>query len=108
MAEEEKESFISKPIGAVVILLVLIIGGLIYVLGRNRNGAENGTLQSSQTSGLSNEEKMKILENLKSAKAPELSAEEKAKILKNLKSSEAPELSESQKASILEALKNNR
>lgn len=107
---EEKDNFISKPIVAVIILLALIVGGLVYVLGRNKNGAgtENELLQSSKTSELSNEEKMKILKNLKSAKTPELNAEEKAKVLKNLKTTKAPELSDSQKASILEALKNNR
>lgn len=88
----------------VAIILVLILGGLVWLGSVSKQQAQRG----NGAPQLSEEEKAAILANLKNTKAPELSATEKAAILKNLQNTKAPELSAEEKARILESLQNTR
>lgn len=96
---EESSTALKVTVG---VILVLILGGLVWLGSLSKQQAQ----RSSGIPQLTDAEKAAILENLRNTKAPELSATEKATILENLRNTKAPELSDAEKARILDSLRN--
>jgi len=79
----------------ILILLALLVLAAVYLLPKGK---------TPPSTGLSEEEKAKILEDLAKESQPQMSDKEKENILQNLSKQSGQELSDEEKARLLESL----